>query len=760
MLSLCLSEEEKTFLHYYVDQDGHNVAILKSDKPHIWYLDCEMVETVDGLNIVSVGIGNDDIQYLFKVKPMSEVTNWLTKITGMDNETTFDFTYEQLIDKLKTIINIDDILIGHHLYNDLQLLNWYQTNICDTCMIFHHPDSPPNYYSLKELAKMFLKRDIQITTHDPLEDGKTCYDLLKLYVEKKYIKTCWKNIGLYFVPSHDLIMTGLDIKPEQIECIYTRGSRAVGTNRDDSDYDIIVVCSNDTNYLDGTLVRYGNIDLCVYSTSCFEQFIKKQIIWAIECIYCPSSMCYMEKIDFRKMFEDYRISHCLEANQDLRQSIGYETSRKISSSKKQYMLQNYNQSKKHSFIALRFVDYGLQIIKYNKLIELQRMNYMWEIIKNNPNDVSHHDFENQWFPIYKTLNKEFCQLVPKKITHNTKDIIMLILQSIQDGVDEEFCNSDAYSGSYCTIKKEYDDFMNQVNDMFTDLIKYNVSRKDFALLTQKYNRKFHKYLFILYEKKDVKLVKVSKLYKDIVCKQPIKRKLCKYEPIPRDMWEKYQIENAKKVIKHDVFDKTTIRFVGGLDISFDKMCEDKGCAYLTVYDLIDKKIIHECHKICTLTVPYVSGFLGFREIPAYNELLDDLKLSSPQFFPELLMVDGFGILHHRDFGSASHIGYEMDLPCIGIAKTLLFVDGLTNTEIKEEYKKKCKNAGDYIELIGTSGKKYGVALKNTPSTENPVFVSIGHQISIETAIEIVMRTSIYRIPEPIRNSDIKSKLFL
>ena len=123
------------------------------------------------------------------------------------------------------------------------------------------------------------------------------------------------------------------------------------------------------------------------------------------------------------------------------------------------------------------------------------------------------------------------------------------------------------------------------------------------------------------------------------------------------------------------------------------------------------------------------------------------------------MIDGFGILHYREFGSASQIGYETNLPCIGVAKTLLMIDNLDERETKKQFRDKCKNIGDYLELTGTNGKIYGVALKSS-DVENPLYVSIGHKISLETAIKIVKETCIYRIPEPLRNSDIKSKLYL
>ena len=198
-------------------------------------------------------------------------------------------------------------------------------------------------------------------------------------------------------------------------------------------------------------------------------------------------------------------------------------------------------------------------------------------------------------------------------------------------------------------------------------------------------------------------------------------------------------------------------YIAGLDISFDKMDNNKGCAYITVYDIIRKKIVYEDYNLCTFAITYMSGFLGFREVPEYLKLIAKLKETKPEFYPHVLQVDGCGILHHRGFGSASHMGFITGLASIGVAKTLLHIDGLNEKECKALCKTTCKNVGDYNHLIGESGKLYGVALKSASSADNPIYVSIGHNISLESAIKLTLRTCIYRIPEPIRNSDIKSR---
>lgn len=221
-------------------------------------------------------------------------------------------------------------------------------------------------------------------------------------------------------------------------------------------------------------------------------------------------------------------------------------------------------------------------------------------------------------------------------------------------------------------------------------------------------------------------------------------------------YEEYQTNNSKKVITEDIFDKKSIRYVGGLDISFDKKDQTSACAYLSIYDLQLGTIVHESYNLCKMTTPYISGCLGMREVPEYIKLLT--AIAGETFYPNLLMVDGFGVLHQREYGSASHLGHILNIPTIGVAKTLMCIDGLNENKIKTNFKSSCKLKGDFIDLIGTSGKIYGVALKTSNTSQNPIYVSIGYGCSLQTAIEFVSALSYYKNPEPIRNSDIKSKL--
>ncbi len=223
-------------------------------------------------------------------------------------------------------------------------------------------------------------------------------------------------------------------------------------------------------------------------------------------------------------------------------------------------------------------------------------------------------------------------------------------------------------------------------------------------------------------------------------------------------WEDYQIQNNQNIIKTNTLDPNSIRYIGGLDISFDKKNNLLACAYLTIYDLQINQIIYEDYKLCVMKIPYISGFLGFREIPHYKYLLN--KIKDKDFYPHVLFIDGFGILHPREFGSASHIGFDLDIPTVGIGKTMLDHDGLYENKVRQQFRNECYKKGDYINLTGNSGTIWGVALKSCDNAFNPIYVTIGHKISIDTARELVLKTCLYKNPEPIRNSDIKSKIYL
>ena len=134
-------------------------------------------------------------------------------------------------------------------------------------------------------------------------------------------------------------------------------------------------------------------------------------------------------------------------------------------------------------------------------------------------------------------------------------------------------------------------------------------------------------------------------------------------------------------------------------------------------------------------IPYVPGYLGFRETPALLAVLDAMATR-----PELLLVDGHGIAHPRRCGIATHLGVVADLPAIGCAKSLLCgrVEGQLGPD-----------RGATAPLVDR-GEQVGVALR-TRARANPIYISTGHRVSLETAVAWVQRLNDgRRLPLAIR----------
>jgi deoxyribonuclease V len=135
-----------------------------------------------------------------------------------------------------------------------------------------------------------------------------------------------------------------------------------------------------------------------------------------------------------------------------------------------------------------------------------------------------------------------------------------------------------------------------------------------------------------------------------------------------------------------------------------------------------------------LEFPYVPGLLSFREAPLTLAACQELSVT-----PDLFLVDGQGVAHPRRMGLASHLGLFLDKPTIGCAKSLLCGSG----EMPGE------EPGSYTEIVDR-GEVIGATLRTRPGVK-PVYVSIGHKIDLETAIQWVLNCCRgHRLPEPAR----------
>ncbi|KAJ2157802.1 hypothetical protein GGF46_004246 [Coemansia sp. RSA 552] len=200
--------------------------------------------------------------------------------------------------------------------------------------------------------------------------------------------------------------------------------------------------------------------------------------------------------------------------------------------------------------------------------------------------------------------------------------------------------------------------------------------------------------------------------------------------------------------------------VGGVDISYPRQTSgDTATVALVVLAFPSMDVLYaECQNV-DIQVPYIPGFLAFREIHAYRQAIAHLQAVHPELMPQVIMVDGNGTLHPRRFGSACHLGVEMDVPAIGVAKNFLHIegdlDGVDARGLKRLFR---ETAGlKEVELRGESGQVYGMAVGPPGMATNPVFVSTGHRISLATAVALVKQCSLHRVPEPIRVADQRSR---
>eukprot|EP00128_Syssomonas_multiformis_P005618 Colp12_sorted_trinity150504_noHs@14025 len=161
-----------------------------------------------------------------------------------------------------------------------------------------------------------------------------------------------------------------------------------------------------------------------------------------------------------------------------------------------------------------------------------------------------------------------------------------------------------------------------------------------------------------------------------------------------------------------------------------------------------------------LTLPYIPGFLAFREVDFILDRFRVLKETQPQFMPQVVFVDGNGILHTRGFGMASHLGTLLNLPSVGVGKTFFHVDGLDHVAVKQHAMEAFRGGANQYPLVGQSGRVWGCAVRSTADTLNPIYVSVGHRLSLETATKLALNCCRYRVPEPIRQADQRSREFL
>ena len=187
---------------------------------------------------------------------------------------------------------------------------------------------------------------------------------------------------------------------------------------------------------------------------------------------------------------------------------------------------------------------------------------------------------------------------------------------------------------------------------------------------------------------------------------------------------KTQLCLSQKIVLEDRL-PPQIRIVAGVDVSY---IGNIGIGALTVFDYESLELLETQVATCQVRMPYIPTLLSFRELPPAMAAINELKLQ-----PDVFLVDAQGIAHPYRCGFASHLGLAIGKPTVGAAKsrligTLLEKDGETFLVDKGE-------------VIG--------AVVTTKQGAKPIYVSIGHMVSLETAVKIVKHCARSRIPEPL-----------
>ena len=185
---------------------------------------------------------------------------------------------------------------------------------------------------------------------------------------------------------------------------------------------------------------------------------------------------------------------------------------------------------------------------------------------------------------------------------------------------------------------------------------------------------------------------------------------------------------AEKIIAEDSFPYEP-KIVAGVDVAYT---EKTAIGAVSVLDYHSFKCVESQTAICEAKVPYFPTLLAYRETPATTACIRKLKSQ-----PDAFLVDGHGIAHPYNCGFASHLGLVIGKPTIGVAKSRLVGEPVSNNQEV---------------LLSYKGKIVGSIVK-TVDCAKPVYVSVGHLISLRRAVEIVKHcTRSGRIPEPLRKA--------
>lgn len=185
--------------------------------------------------------------------------------------------------------------------------------------------------------------------------------------------------------------------------------------------------------------------------------------------------------------------------------------------------------------------------------------------------------------------------------------------------------------------------------------------------------------------------------------------------------------------------KKDYRLIAGADTAYSKR-DSSVFAAVVVMRFPELVTVDRTRAQSMVTFPYQPGFFVFREGPVLIKALQRLQIT-----PDVIMFDANGIAHEKGIGMASHLGLMLDIPSIGCAKKRLI------GEFEDP-----DNELNATKPLMYKGKRIGEVIRTRVDVK-PLFVSVGHKIDLESAVELVSSTTRgYRLPEPMRVAHILS----
>lgn len=219
---------------------------------------------------------------------------------------------------------------------------------------------------------------------------------------------------------------------------------------------------------------------------------------------------------------------------------------------------------------------------------------------------------------------------------------------------------------------------------------------------------------------------------------PLNNEIVNYRAIQAHLSGKVNMENYTKI--------ENMKYCAGVDVAYwEEKGVEQGICSIIIIDCDTKEVVEKTYSTGNVAIPYIPGYLAFRELPFVIEAAKKLTLT-----PDLFMFDGNGILHPRHMGIATHASFFLKSPTIGIAKSYFKIDGV-------DFKMPENVAGSYEDII-IRNKIYGRVLR-THVDVKPIFISCGNFINLQTTTEITLKliNDESRLPIPVRLADLETK---